>query len=62
MADLLQIELQQQGVLLLDRDLIHAILKEQRLAADGKVTKDDLSLAKLLNVRHLDLPSGDSAC
>lgn len=53
MADLLQIELQQHGLVLLDRDLIHAVLTEQRMAASGTTSQDYLALTKLLNARHL---------
>ena len=53
MADLLQIELQQQGLLLLDRDAIHAVLNEQRLAVSGQTAKDYLTVAKLLNAQFL---------
>ncbi len=52
-ADLLQIELQQKRMLLLDRDAIHAVLQEQRLAASGRSAKDSLSLAQLLNAQYL---------
>lgn len=53
MADLLQIELQQQGLLLLDRDAIHAVLNEQRLAVSGQTVRDRLTLAELLNAQFL---------
>jgi tetratricopeptide (TPR) repeat protein len=53
MADLLQIELQQQGLLLLDRDAIHAVLNEQRLAVGGQSVRDYLTIAKLLNAQFL---------
>jgi tetratricopeptide (TPR) repeat protein len=52
-ADLLQIELQQQGLDLLDRDSIHAVLAEQRLATSGRMAENSLTIAKLLNVRFL---------
>ncbi len=52
-ADLLQIQLQQSGLELLDRDLIHAVLAEQRLAASGATAKDYLALSQLLNARYL---------
>lgn len=52
-ADLLQIELQQHGLVMLDRDLIHAVLSEQRLAASGAATRDYLELSRLLNARRL---------
>jgi tetratricopeptide (TPR) repeat protein len=53
MADLLQIQLQQQGLELLDRDLIHSVLSEQRLATAGMTAGDNLAIAKLLNAQFL---------
>ena len=53
MADLLQIELQQQGLLLIDRDGIQAVLVEQRLATSGRMAENYLALAKLLNAQFL---------
>lgn len=53
LADLLQIELQRQGVVLLDRDAIHAVLNEQRLTANGQITTDRLTIANLLNAQYL---------
>jgi len=52
-SDLLQIELQQQGLLLLDRDGIHAVLAEQRLASNGRTAENCLTIAKLLNAQYL---------
>ena len=51
--DLLQLELQPSGFNLLDRDLIHAVISEQRLAAAGRISKDPFQLAKLLNAQFL---------
>jgi tetratricopeptide (TPR) repeat protein len=53
LADLLQIEFEHLGLVTLDRDFIHAVLAEQRLAADGRTAPDQLKLAALLNARHL---------
>src|ERR1039458_9534916 len=53
MADLLQIELEHLGLVTLDRDFIHAVLAEQRLAAEGTTAPDQLRLAAILNARHL---------
>ncbi len=52
-ADLVQIELQKQGLVLLDRDAIHAVLAEQRLADSGQTAENSLALAKLLNTQFL---------
>jgi tetratricopeptide (TPR) repeat protein len=52
-ADQLQIELQQQGLLLLDRDGIQAVLAEQRLATSGRTAENSLAVAKLLNAQFL---------
>ena len=52
-ADLLQIELQQQSLLLLDRDAIHAVLAEQRLVASSRTAENSLAIAKLLNAQFL---------
>ena len=51
--DLLQLELQSSGLNLLDRDLIHAVISEERLAAGGRTSKDSFQLAKLLNAQFL---------
>lgn len=53
LADLLQIQLQQQGLELLDRDLIHSVLKEQRLAQGVFTGHDQFTVAKLLNAQYL---------
>ena len=53
LADLLQIQLQQQGLMLLDRNSIHAVLNEHRLAAEGRTAQDNLALGELLNARYL---------
>ena len=53
MADLIQIQLQQQGLDLLDRDLIHSVLREQRLALTGITVPGQLEVAKLLNADYL---------
>jgi len=50
---LFQIELQQLGLVTLDRDSIHAVLAEQRQAATGLTAKDYLKLGGLLNASHL---------
>ncbi len=52
-ADILQLQLQQQGLVLLDRDLIHSVLNEQRLAWSGVTQPDQLTLARLLNAQYL---------
>lgn len=53
LADLLQIELDHLGLVTVDRDSIHGVLVEQRLAADPLTAPDQLKLAALLNARHL---------
>ncbi|HXF09799.1 MAG TPA: hypothetical protein VN625_03370, partial [Desulfuromonadaceae bacterium] len=53
LADLLQNGLQQQGLVLLDRDTIRAVLSEQRLAAQGITPSGYLALGKLLNAQYL---------
>lgn len=52
-ADLLQIELEQLGWVMLDRDLIHAVLAEQRLASVGLTANDQLKVGSLLHARYL---------
>lgn len=52
-ADILQIQLQQQGLVLLDRDLIHSVLNEQRLTAGGVTASNQLTVARLLNAQYL---------
>src|ERR1035437_9024544 len=53
LADLLQIEFEHLGWVTLDRDFIHAVLGEQRLAVDAFTAPGQLKLAALLNARHL---------
>ncbi len=52
LADLLQVELQKQGIQTLDRDYIRAMLNEQRLFSTG-MTKDELSMGRFLKARCL---------
>ncbi|MEO5804654.1 MAG: CsgG/HfaB family protein, partial [Verrucomicrobiota bacterium] len=52
-ADLLQIELQQAGVLTLDRDFVQLVLREQKLLSEPGTTQDQFKLASLLHAGHL---------
>lgn len=53
LGDLFQVELQQLGATTLDRDSIHAVLAEQRLAATGLTAKDYVHIGGLLNATYL---------
>jgi len=53
LGDLFQIELQRLGMVTLDRDSIHTVLAEQRLAAGGLTAADYLKIGGLLNAPRL---------
>ena len=53
MADLLQVELDQRGLVLLDRSFIQIVLSEHERAVGGLVSSDCKSIATLLGVRCL---------
>lgn len=53
MADLLQVELDQRGLVTLDRSFIQAVLSERRMAVGGLTTTDCKAIATLLGAKHL---------
>ena len=53
MADLLQIELDQRGLVTLDRSFIQAVLSERRMAVGGLTSSDCKSIATLLGAKYL---------
>ena len=53
LADLLQIELDQRGLVTLDRSFIQAVLSERRMAVGGLTSSDCKSIATLLGAKYL---------